>query len=171
MPKVIDAPEPDSPNSVAVTDSRQPTAASVREAHLTEPELTAWGERIGREVEPPVVLARAITRGTGEAGVVPSPTFNLLFHYESPRGVDVYHLDLYRIEEADEVWELGWVELDAGPNLVLIEWPERAEALLPRPRWEVRLEEVGDPARRRVALHAVGEPPALPPFPAGAEAA
>jgi tRNA threonylcarbamoyl adenosine modification protein YjeE len=142
---------------------------------LTEAELEAWGERIGRDADPPLVLAlrgdlgagkstlaRAVVRGAGVEGPVPSPTFNLLFRYLTPRGPAVVHLDLYRLERSDQVWELGWDELPAPDELVLIEWPERAEALLPVPRWEVSLEESADPARRRVSLRAVEEPGALP---------
>jgi tRNA threonylcarbamoyl adenosine modification protein YjeE len=147
-------------------------------ARLTQPELERWGERIGRRVETPVVialrgdlgagkstLARAIARGAGVDGSVPSPTFNLLFVYDTPRGVRVHHLDLYRLERQDDVWDLGWEDLGAGPDLVLIEWPENAEMLLPRDRWDVVLEDEGDPARRRIELAAVGAPPALPPLP------
>jgi tRNA A37 threonylcarbamoyladenosine biosynthesis protein TsaE len=76
----------------------------------------------------------------------------------------VQHLDLYRLERPDEVWELGWSELGAPGDLVLIEWPGRAEALLPEPRWEVEIEELGDPAARRVAIRRVGDPPPLPPM-------
>jgi tRNA threonylcarbamoyl adenosine modification protein YjeE len=147
------------------------------EAELTEPELVAWGERIGREARTPLVLAlrgdlgagkstlaRAVAHGAGVEGDVPSPTFNLVFAYDTPRGVRVQHLDLYRLERPDEVWELGWSELGAPGDLVLIEWPERAEALLPAPRWEVEIEELGDPAARRVAARPVGAPPPLPPL-------
>jgi tRNA threonylcarbamoyl adenosine modification protein YjeE len=144
---------------------------------VTEAELAAWGERIGREAATPLVLAlrgdlgagkstlaRAVARGAGVAGDVPSPTFNLLFSYDAPRGVRVQHLDLYRLERLDEVWELGWEELGAPGDLVLIEWPERAEPLLPAPRWDVALEELDDPLRRRVEAAPVGAPPALPPL-------
>jgi len=147
------------------------------EAELTEPELVTWCERIGREARTPLVialrgdlgagkstLARAIAHGAGVEGDVTSPTFNLLFAYDTPRGTRVQHLDLYRLERPDEVWELGWSELGAPGDLVLIEWPDRAEALLPEPRWEVEIEDLGDPASRRVALHAVGDPSPLPPF-------
>ena len=48
-------------------------------------------------------------------------------------------------------------------DLVLIEWPDRAGALLPAPRWEVEIEDVGDPGRRRVEARPVGRPPPLPP--------
>src|SRR3954462_3258633 len=142
------------------------------EAELTEPELVAWGERIGREARTPLVialrgdlgagkstLARAVAHGAGVAGDIPSPTFNLVFSYDAPRGVTLRHLDLYRLERPDEVWELGWAELGAADELVLIEWPQRAEALLPAPRWEVEIEDAGDPALRRVAAHPVGDPP------------
>lgn len=147
------------------------------EAELTEPELVAWGERIGREARTPLVLAlrgdlgagkstlaRAVAQGAGVEGDVPSPTFNLVFAYDTPRGVRVQHLDLYRLERTDEVWELGWSELGAPGELVLIEWPERAEALLPAPRWEVEIEDLGDPDSRRVAIRAVGAPHPLPPL-------
>jgi tRNA threonylcarbamoyladenosine biosynthesis protein TsaE len=144
-------------------------------AHLTESELSSWGERIGREAAPPLVialrgdlgagkttLARAIARGAGVEGEIPSPTFNLVFRYATPRGVVLQHLDLYRLEHPDEVWELGWSELAAPDEIVLIEWPDRAEALLPLPRWEVEIVEGDDPLTREVSAHAVGEPADLP---------
>lgn len=145
------------------------------DAILTEDELMAWGERIGREAAPPLLvalrgelgagkstLARAVARGAGVEGPIPSPTFNLLFRYETPRGISLAHLDLYRLTSPEEVWELGWAELPAPDEIVMVEWPERAEALLPAPRWEVVLEEVADPTRRRVAVRAVGDPAPLP---------
>lgn len=144
---------------------------------LTEAELIAWGERIGREAEPPLfialrgdlgagksTLARAIARGAGVEGAVPSPTFNLLFRYSTPR-LDLAHLDLYRLQDPEEVWELGWGEMPAARELVLVEWPERAEELLPQPRWEVAIEEVSDPGVRSVSVEAVGAPGALPRHP------
>jgi tRNA threonylcarbamoyladenosine biosynthesis protein TsaE len=147
---------------------------------LGEAELEAWGERIGREAEPPLLLAlrgdlgagkttlaRAVARGAGVEGPVPSPTYNLLFRYSTPRGLVIVHLDLYRIERAEEVWELGWGELPASDELVLVAWPERAEGLLPSPRWEIVIEEGEDPGRRELSIHAVGDPG---PHPRPAEA-
>lgn len=143
---------------------------------LDEPSLVDWGRRIGETVEPPMVialrgdlgvgkttLARAIARGAGVEGHIPSPTFNLLFRYTGERGVEVVHIDLYRLRDPEEVWALGWSELPGPDEIVLIEWPERAEALLPEPRWEVHLEEAHDPERRRVRVERVGEPGNLPP--------
>ena len=93
---------------------------------------------------------------------MPSPTFNLVFRYETANG-PVLHLDLYRLNRADEVWELGWSELGEAGDLVLIEWPERAASLLPRDRWDVRLEAVpGEPLLRSVSARALGGAPDLP---------
>lgn len=143
-------------------------------AELNQAEMEAWGEQIGREVERPAVLAlrgdlgagkstlaRAIARGAGVRGPVPSPTFNLLFRYQTPLGV-LLHFDLYRLHDPEQVWELGWEEIGAPGELVLVEWPERAEGLLPRERWDLWLGETADAGRRRVLAGAGGEPAALP---------
>jgi tRNA threonylcarbamoyladenosine biosynthesis protein TsaE len=75
----------------------------------------------------------------------------------------VFHLDLYRLQSPDEVWELGWRELGAPGQIVLIEWPERAEHLVPAPRWDVRLEIAGAAGDlRRVNAERTGAAPALP---------
>ena len=93
---------------------------------------------------------------------MPSPTFNLLFHYLAPRA-EIFHFDLYRLNSASEVWELGWSELGAGRQIVLIEWPERAEELLPEDRWDITLA-MSDQSPDLRDLRAVrrGAAPALP---------
>jgi tRNA threonylcarbamoyladenosine biosynthesis protein TsaE len=110
------------------------------------------------------VLARAIARGAGVEPPMPSPTFNLLFTYDAPaRAAELFHLDLYRLRSPQEVWELGWRELGEGAQIVLIEWPERAELLLPESRWDVELMEAeNDPAIRRVQGSRRGNAPDLP---------
>jgi tRNA threonylcarbamoyladenosine biosynthesis protein TsaE len=146
---------------------------------LTEGELTQWGRRIGAEVEVPIflglrgqlgagksVLARAVARGAGVGGAIPSPTFNLLFRYPANEGVEVVHLDLYRLREPEELWELGWEELGGENEIVLVEWPERAGSHLPEDRWDIHLllPEPGSHLRI-VRVHRVGTPPHLPGFP------
>jgi len=146
---------------------------------LTEPELVQWGRRIGAEVEAPIflglrgplgagksVLARAIARGAGVEGALPSPTFNLLFRYLGETGTEVAHLDLYRLRDPEELWELGWEELGHGPEIVLVEWPERAGGHLPEDRWDIELS-VPDPGAnvRAVQVNRFGAPPHLPGFP------
>jgi tRNA threonylcarbamoyladenosine biosynthesis protein TsaE len=146
---------------------------------LTERELIRWGQRIGAEVEAPVllglqgqlgagksVLARAIARGAGVEGAMPSPTFNLLFRYPARDGLEVVHMDLYRLRSPEELWELGWDELGHEAEIVLVEWSERAGEHLPEDRWDVHLAppEPGSPLRI-VQARRVGAPPHLPGFP------
>ena len=145
---------------------------------LTESELIRWGERIGGEVAPPLflalsgqlgagksVLARAVARGAGVEGPLPSPTFNLVFRYEGARA-DVVHVDLYRIHDPEELKELGWEELCAGDEVLLVEWPERAAGRLPADRWEIEMRvPVGASETREVMVRRVGSPPRLPSFP------
>ncbi len=147
--------------------------------NLSEAELVRWGEVVGAGVHPPMflllrgplgagksVLARAIARGAGVEGAVPSPTFNLMFRYPTTRGLEIVHLDLYRVPDPEELWELGWQDLGTPDEIVLVEWPERAEELMPLDRWEITLAQVdGDSKSRSVEVSRVGRPPHLPGFP------
>ncbi len=85
-------------------------------------------------------LARAVLKALGVEGEVPSPSFTLVQCYETAK-FPVRHVDLYRIERADELEELG---LDEGleDGAVLIEWPERAA--LPDDALHVKLSIEGD---------------------------
>lgn len=148
---------------------------------VDQPALEAWGHDIGRaaaagEIPLPLVitlrgplgagksvLARAVARGAGVEGPLPSPTYNLLFTYEGHGGVAVHHLDLYRLEDPEDIWELGWRELGEGAQVVLVEWPERAESLMPPDRWDLTLSFVdGQEGRRRVEVERRGGAPAVP---------
>ncbi len=136
---------------------------------LTETELVRWGETIGRQVVVPIflglsgplgagksVLARAVARGAGVVETLPSPTFNLQFRYPTMEDQEVIHMDLYRLEDSSELWELGWEELGGAGQIVLVEWPERAGDLLPADRWEIDLAFVQPGSgQRRVAVSRV----------------
>jgi tRNA threonylcarbamoyladenosine biosynthesis protein TsaE len=92
-------------------------------------------------------LARAILRAAaGDPSlVVPSPTFTLVEVYDTSRGT-FWHFDLYRLEEPDQVFELGWEEARAD-GIALVEWAERLGRLLPRERLTVMLAVEGDGRR------------------------
>src|SRR5687767_7678536 len=76
-------------------------------------------------------LARGILRGLGHGGEVPSPTFNIVVTYEPPDvRLPAWHVDLYRIELAGELEELGLDEALAEGALI-VEWPERFPDLWP----------------------------------------
>ena len=146
---------------------------------LDEASLARWGERIGETVETPVVLglqgelgagksvlARAIGKGAGVRAAMPSPSFNLLFRYPARLGREVVHLDLYRVAAPDELWELGWQTLGADQEIVIVEWPERADSLMPVDHWLIELSTTpGESGLRDVAVRRVGVPPDLAGFP------
>ncbi len=97
-------------------------------------------------------LARAMIAAAVGAREVPSPTFPLVETYP---GTDftLWHYDLYRLERADDVWELGLDEaLDGG--VLLIEWPEKIEELLPEDALIAALSP--EDAGRRVVLRGTG---------------
>ncbi len=160
---------------------------------LTESELTAWGRRIGGAVRPPVfiglkgplgagksVLARAVARGAGVEGPMPSPTFNIVFRYPvagrggsagrspAPVAASVIHADLFRIESEAELAGIGWDDLLGDEEaIVLVEWSPRAGDEVPPDRWEIELRFVGNEAgRRSVDIERFGDPALLPGFPA-----
>ena len=128
---------------------------------MTQAELRAWGEELGRAAGPPLVvaisgelgagkttLAQAICRGAGVSDFVTSPTFALVQRYEGSRG-PVYHIDLYRLESAQELVNLGWDDVLRDDALVLIEWPERADGRIPDDALHIEIEHhPTDPDRR-----------------------
>lgn len=128
---------------------------------LSEKELRAWGEELGRAATPPLVitltgelgvgkttLAQSICVGYGVTDEVTSPTYALVHQYSAPRSA-VFHVDLYRIESPDQLTNIGWDEIVAARALILVEWPERAGTRLPDDHLPIDLDYMaGDPARR-----------------------
>jgi len=87
---------------------------------------------------------------TGAREEVPSPTFTLVQTYESPAGT-IWHFDLYRLTRPDEAYELG-LEEALGDGISLIEWPDRAEGLLPEQRLDLTLMFAAAPNARTARL-------------------
>jgi N-acetylmuramate 1-kinase len=108
-------------------------------------------------------LARAIIHALGcdEREEIPSPTFTLVQTYTTRR-MPVAHFDLYRLNAASEIEELG-LDLALKRGIALIEWPERAASALPASRLEILLEDESDgsvreeSATRRVSLIGEGD--------------
>lgn len=85
-------------------------------------------------------LARAFINalpqpGGGVPEEVPSPTFTLVQTYDRAPAT-VWHFDLYRVHDPQEIDELGWDEA-IGEGIVLVEWPERLGARLPEERLDI----------------------------------
>jgi tRNA threonylcarbamoyladenosine biosynthesis protein TsaE len=135
-----------------------------------EAELVAGAGRFARALRalglPPLVIglsgdlgsgkttwARAMLRGLGYEGRVPSPTYTLLEQYACD-GVLVVHLDLYRLSGDEELENLGLRDwLDEPMSWTLVEWPERAPQLARRCDLTLRFAVMG-PTDRRVAVSA-----------------
>ncbi|MBN8512434.1 MAG: tRNA (adenosine(37)-N6)-threonylcarbamoyltransferase complex ATPase subunit type 1 TsaE [Rickettsiales bacterium] len=82
----------------------------------------------------------------GQNTNVISPTFNLLQTYELPQ-FTIYHFDLYRLRDINEIYELGIEEAFAG-NLCLIEWPEIIRPILPKDVLNIEIEIASEQCRR-----------------------
>jgi tRNA threonylcarbamoyladenosine biosynthesis protein TsaE len=122
----------------------------------SEEETIALGEELARDLPPRAVvlligdlgagkttLAKGIVKGLGAAAPedVSSPTFTLIHEYgdPGPGGTAVYHVDLYRLDDAAAVETLGLDEVFDKNAVVLIEWGERFPRLMPPERIEIRL--------------------------------
>jgi tRNA threonylcarbamoyladenosine biosynthesis protein TsaE len=118
----------------------------------SEEETIALGERLAQDLPSRGVvllignlgagkttLAKGLVRGRGaaEPDEVSSPTFTLIHEYGPD--ASVYHIDLYRLDEARQVATLGLEELFDRDALVLIEWGERFPELMPPQRTEIYL--------------------------------
>ena len=86
------------------------------------------------------VFARSIIRTllSNDSTEVPSPTYTLVQTYEANIG-ELWHFDLYRIEDAEEIYELGWEESIAD-RITIVEWPERLSYLTPSQKISVQFE-------------------------------
>ena len=76
------------------------------------------------------VFAKGFAEGLGVASPVTSPTFTILKSYEEGR-IPLYHMDVYRIEDPDEMEEIGISEMLDGSGTCLIEWGEKIREILP----------------------------------------
>ncbi len=90
-------------------------------------------------------FARYLLQELGVTGDIPSPTYTLVQDYETSLGL-IHHFDLYRLNAPEDLEELGWHEaLTCGVSI--IEWPERAEGLLPASRLHLEFSQNEDGVR------------------------
>ena len=141
------------------------------EVHLThsEEETLAVAHSFARRLERGDVIALWGELGAGKTrfvkGVceafganrhVSSPSFVILNRYEGmgrdAKELFVYHLDLYRVRSAEEIYDLGYEEFVYGDGITLVEWAEQLGDLLPRRRYDVRLAYGEQDSERRISI-------------------
>lgn len=115
----------------------------------------AFGRRIAAYLRPPctiylqgdlgtgkTTLTRGLLRGLGHRGTVRSPTYTLLEPYEL-ESMRLYHLDLYRLGDPEELEYLGLRDLLDADSVLIVEWPERGQGILPSPDLSIRIAHAG----------------------------
>ena len=104
-------------------------------------ETEELGETLAKKLKDCTVLAftgdlgagktafvRGLARGLGIHERVTSPTFTIVNEYEGKR--PLFHFDLYRINSADELFDIGWEDYLARGGICAVEWSERAEEVM-----------------------------------------
>ena len=141
-------------------------------AHLPDDEATAaLGAALARVLVPGLAihlhgdlgagktaLTRALLQAAGHAGKVKSPTYTLAEPYRivlAGRPVNVIHFDLYRMSSPEEFLDAGFREDFNGDNICIVEWPEKADPVLPPPDLNVVLDVAG--SGRDVELQALSD--------------
>lgn len=115
-------------------------------------ETFALGEKIGKRAKPgqiyaltgglgagKTLFAQGMAAGLGISETVCSPTFTVLRVYEDGR-LPLYHFDVYRIADVEEMEEIGYEDCFYGQGVCLIEWAEYIEEILPEERISVTVE-------------------------------
>ena len=110
-------------------------------SHSTE-ETETLGEKLAGSLRPGDVIAylgdlgagktaftRGLARGLGCTGRVTSPTFTIVNEYEGP--IPLFHFDMYRLSDADELFDIGWDDYLARGGVCAVEWSERVTEEIP----------------------------------------
>ena len=97
---------------------------------------------------------RGVARALGFDGAVASPTFTLVREYQGR--VRIYHVDVYRLERVQDVLDLGLDEMAAEGGVLLVEWGDAVEALLPDDHLLAEITVVGEGNARRIVVTGVG---------------
>ena len=114
--------------------------------------ICVWGELGAGKT----VFAKGFGAGLGTPTTIASPSFVLMAEHVGR--LPLFHLDLYRLAGAEDVFESGLVDGRQAVGVTLIEWPQRLADALPSTRLDVELDILGE-THRRITLRAVGPGP------------
>jgi len=98
-------------------------------------------------------FVRGLLRALGHEGAVKSPTFTLVEPYDL-KDISVYHFDLYRLNDPQELEFIGLRDYLHGQGLCVVEWAERAQDLLPTPDMDIMISIPPNGTGRRVQMTA-----------------
>ncbi len=134
--------------------NEEETAELARQIYAALPDgLAGWTFLLNGELGTgKSTFARAFIKAAGHDGAVPSPSYTLVEPYSLSSG-PIYHVDLYRVSDSEELRYLGWNELDDG--LRLVEWPDRAPDLVEDADLSLWLKYDGE--SRRVEIEAISD--------------
>ena len=117
-----------------------------------EQETRSFGKKLAAELAPGIVIAltgdlgtgktaltKSIAEGLGITEVITSPTFNIVKEYYSGR-IPMYHFDVYRIGDIDEMYELGYEEYYYGNGVCIVEWADLIEDIIPEDAIRIDIE-------------------------------
>ena len=100
-------------------------------------------------------FVQGVAAGIGITDDVVSPTFNIVIEYSSG-SVPLYHFDLYRLEDASELEDVGYYDLVEGDGAAFLEWGEKFPEELPYGYLDISIT-VSDDGSRVVRVHSVGD--------------
>ncbi len=104
--------------------------------------LLFWGDLGAGKSE----MTRGIAAGLGVTETVTSPSFTILNVYESGR-VPLYHFDWYRLQQVDELWEMGLDEYLGGDGIAVVEWPGQCPEAIPETHLDITITPVDETTR------------------------
>lgn len=101
-------------------------------------------------------LTRAICKALGVASEkITSPTFSLIQEYQGK--IKIYHCDFYRINEIEEIEDLGIYEWIGKENLALLEWAEQFKEIFPEDYLQIEIEKSNSENEREVIFYPIGK--------------
>ncbi|MBR2719190.1 MAG: tRNA (adenosine(37)-N6)-threonylcarbamoyltransferase complex ATPase subunit type 1 TsaE [Clostridia bacterium] len=100
-------------------------------------------------------LTRGIARGLGVTSTVASPSFTILNVYDEGR-VPLYHFDWYRLNDVEELYEMGMEEYLSGDGVAVVEWPSQCPEAVPESYLEVNIVTVSE-TEREIILTPCGD--------------
>lgn len=99
-------------------------------------------------------FCRGFAKGLGYNGEVTSPTFAIVHEYLSGR-LNIYHFDMYRIESFDELYSTGYFEYLESGGVVITEWSENIENVLPNKYYRVEMSNPEQNDRRKIEIELI----------------